>query len=179
MFGGDLMFYISEGIPCKVLTNLTVSPNVEIMATELHQMKRKWLLKGVYKPPIQSDSEITEEISRTLNHYISSYENILLLGDLNMTMENLNLNNLMQIFHLNALIKTPTRYQSHNPTYIDNVLKNQKTLFKLSKTFETGLSDHHKSISTTMKSGSFKGFLRKKVYRSYKCFDINLFKIAL
>ena len=86
-----------------------------------------------------------------------------------MTTENLYLNNLIQIFNLNALIKTPTCYQSHNqshnPTCIHNILTNEKALFKLSKTFETGLSDHHKLISTIMKSGSFKGSPRKKVYR--------------
>ena len=79
-----------------------------------------------------------------------------------MTTENLHLNNLIQIFNLNALIKTPACYQSHNPACIDNILTNQKALFKLSKTFETGLSDHHKLISTIMKSGSFKGSPRKK-----------------
>ena len=65
--------------------DLTVSPNVEIMAIEFHEMKRKWLLLGVYKPPIKSDSEFAEEIIRTLNHYIPSYENIVLLVDLNIT----------------------------------------------------------------------------------------------
>ena len=142
-------------------------------------MKCKWLFLGVYKPPIQSDSEFAEEIIRTLNHYVPSYGNILLLGDLNMTTENLHLNNLIQIFNLNALIKTPTCYQSHNSTCIDNILTNQKALFSLSKTFETGLSDHHKLTSAIMKSGSFKGSPRKKNYRSYKYFDIDLFKIAL
>ena len=53
------MFYFNEGIPCKVLLNQTVSPNVEMMAIEFHQMKRKWLLLGVYKPSIQSDSVFT------------------------------------------------------------------------------------------------------------------------
>ena len=171
------MFYINEGIPCKVLTNQTVSPNVEMVAIEFHQMKCKWLLLGVYKPPVQSDSEFTEKIIRILNHYIPSYDNILLLDDLNMTTANLHLNNLMQIFNLNALIKTPC-YQSHNPTCIDNILTNQKT-FKLSKRLETILSDHYKLISTIMKSGGFKDSPRKKVYRSYKYFDIDLFKIAL
>ena len=56
---------------------------------------------------------------------------------------------------------------------------NQKALFKLSKTFETGLSDHHKLILTIMKSGSFKGSSREKVCRSYKYFDIDLLEIAL
>ena len=56
---------------------------------------------------------------------------------------------------------------------------NQKALFKLSKTFETGLSDHHKLILTIMKSGSFKGSSRKNVCKSYKYFDIDLLEIAL
>ena len=56
------MFYISEGIPCKILTNQTVSSNVEIMTIECHQMKRKWLLLGVYKPPIQSDSDLLKKL---------------------------------------------------------------------------------------------------------------------
>ena len=139
-----------------------------MMTIEFYQMKRRWLLLGVYKPPIQNDSEFTEEIIKIPNHYIPSYENILLLGDLNMTTENLCLNNLMQIFNLNALIKTPTCYQSHNPTCIDNILTNQKAL-----------SDHYQLISTIMKFGSFKGSPRKKGFRSNQYFDNDLFKIAL
>ena len=48
-----------------------------MITIEFHQMKRKWLLLGVYKPPIQIDSEFVEEIIRILNHYVPSYENIL------------------------------------------------------------------------------------------------------
>ena len=59
------------------------------------------VLLGVYKPPIQSDSEFPQEIIRTPSHYITSSENILSLGDLNMTSENLNLINLLQIVNLN------------------------------------------------------------------------------
>ena len=58
-YGGGLMFYFNEGVPCKVLANQTISPNVEMMAIEFHQMKRKWLLLGVYKPSIQRDSVFT------------------------------------------------------------------------------------------------------------------------
>ena len=96
-----------------------------------------------------------------------------------MTTEKLHLNNLMQIFNLNPLINMPTCYQLHNSTCIHNILTNQKALFKLSKTFETGLSDHHKFISTIMKSDTFKGSSPKKVDRSYTYFDIDLLKIAL
>ena len=51
---------INVGKPCKVLANQTASPYVELMAIEFHQMKRKWLVLGVYKPLIQRDSEFTE-----------------------------------------------------------------------------------------------------------------------
>ena len=46
-------------------------------------------------------------------------------------------------------------------------------MLKLSKLFETGWSDH-KLISVVMKSIIFRGPPRKKVYRSYKNFDLIL-----
>ena len=67
--------------------------------------KQKWLLLGVYKPPIQIDVEFTGQIIRTSNHYIPSYENTFSMDDPNMTTENLHLNNLMQTFNLNTLIR--------------------------------------------------------------------------
>ena len=85
----------------------------------------------------------------------------------------------MQIYDLSPLIKESTYFPSHNPTCIDNFLTNQKAMSKLSRLFETGLSDHQKLISVVMKSGVFRGPPRKKVYRSYKNFDFEQFIIAL
>ena len=76
-----------------------------------------------------------------------------------MSIEDVHLNTLLQLFTLNALINSPTCYQSPIPTCIDHILK---SLLKFPKTFETGLSDHHKLISTTMISGSFKGPPKKR-----------------
>ena len=39
----------------------------------------------------------------------------------------------------NKWVQISTCYYSHNPNCVDNLLTNQKALFKLSKTFETGL----------------------------------------
>ena len=52
-------------------------------------------------------------------------------------------------------------------------------MFKLSKLFETGLSDHHKLISVVTESGIFCRPSRKKVYMSYKNFDFEYFNFAL
>ena len=47
------------------------------------------------------------------------------------------------------------------------------------QTFETGLSDHYKLISTIMKSGIFNGPPKKKIYLFYKKFDNECFSNAL
>ena len=96
-----------------------------------------------------------------------------------MSIENSHLQNLMQIYDLSPLIKKPTCFRSDTPTCTDNFLTNQKAMFKLSRLFEIGLSDHRKLISVVMKLGIFRGPPRKKVYRSYKNFDLEHFNIAL
>ena len=85
----------------------------------------------------------------------------------------------MQIYDSFPLIKGPTCFQSHNPNCVDNFLTNQKAMFKVSRLFGTGLSDHHKLISVDMKSGIFRGSPRKQGYRSYKKFDSEHFNVAL
>ena len=42
-FGGRLILYVHENIPCKPLTDHPVFSDLELMAFELHQSKRKWL----------------------------------------------------------------------------------------------------------------------------------------
>ena len=74
----------------------------------------------------------------------------------------------MKTYNLNALINSPTCHQSHIPTCINHILENQKSVIKFSKRFETGFSDHHKLISTTMKSGSFKGPRKKNFWQHFK-----------
>ena len=170
-FGGGVMLYINEEIPCKLLNSHCVGPGIEIIALEFHQLKRKWLFLGCYKPPNFKDLEFTDIVAKLIDSYSQNYENVLIIGDLNMVTENTHLNNLLQLYNLTPLIKEPTCYQSQNPNCIDHILTNKKNLFKLSKTFETGLSDHHKLISTLMKSGIVKGPPKKKVYRSYKNFN--------
>ena len=80
---------------------------------------------------------------------------------------------------MNNLINKPTCFQSNKPTCIDLILTNKKNLFKLSNTFETGISDHHKLVSTILKSGSFKGTPKMKTYRSYKKFELENFNRIL
>ena len=178
-FGGGLILYVNENIPCKPLTDHPVFSDLELMAFELHQSKRKWLLLGIYKPPSQNVIEFLNRISLIIDYYLQTYENILAIGDFNLSVDNSHLEAFMQAYDFSSLIKKPTCYQSNTPSCIDLILTNRKSLFKLSNTFETGLSDHHKLVCTILKSGGFKGAPIEKIYRSYKTFDVSNFKNTL
>ena len=98
------------------------------------------------------------------------------MSDFNLSVDNSHLEAFMSACDFSSLIKKPTCYQSNTPSCIDLILTNRKNLSKLSNTFDTGLSDHHKLVCTILKSGGFKGAPIEKIYRSYKTFDVNDFK---
>ena len=134
---------------------------------------------GIYKPPSQNDIEFLNRISLIIDYYLRTYENILAIGDFSLSVDNSHLEVFMQAYDFSSLIKKPTCYQSNTPSCIDLILTNRKSLFKLSNTFETGLSDHHKLVCTILKSWGFKRVPIEKIYRSYKTFDVNNFKNTL
>ena len=99
-----------------------------------------------------------------------------------MSIENSHFQTLTQMYDLSLLIKEPTCFQSHNLTCIDNFLTNQKVMFRLNRLFKIRLSDHHHkviSVDMSMKPGIFCEAPQKKVYISYKNFDLEHFNIAL
>ena len=101
-YGGRIMFKVNGNLPCKNLTteiyNLT-----ETIFLEVNIPSSKWLFLGCYKPPSQNESFISN-VSKTTNAFSTKYDNILSMGDLNLTIEHLeellNLFNLKVSFHL-------------------------------------------------------------------------------
>ena len=102
-----------------------------------------------------------------------------MLGDFNLSTENPNLRNFMCSFDLDNLINSPTCYKSINLTCIDLILPNKKNHFQQSATFESGLSDHHKLITTILRKTISKGNSKKMFYRDCKRFDQMKFETEL
>ena len=146
---------------------------------EFSVSNKKWLLLGNYKPPSQSDLSFINELNLAMNFFSPIYENFVLLGDFNMSTENPNLKHFMCSFDLESLIDLPTCYKSMNPTCIDLILTNKKNHFMKSTTFETGLSDYHKLITTILRKTISKGNSKKLFYRDYKRFDPKEFETEL
>ena len=141
--------------------------------------KRKWLVMGIYKPPQSCSKMFIEKLSNQLDDIHTSYDNILLLGDFNMTPEDLKLQVFCDTHDLENLIKEPTCFKGKNPSCIDLILTNQKQLFMKSRTFITGISDFHALTTSIMKLTYTKGNPKIKFYRDYKNFDNDLFKVGL
>ena len=109
-----------DNIPCRPLSNRPIFSDLELMAIEIHQNKRRWLFLGIYKPPPQSDNECKNKLTLVIYHYLPNYENLILTGDFNLSTENRQLDAVIQTYNLNNLIYKPTCFQFNNPTCIPN-----------------------------------------------------------
>ena len=94
----------------------------------MYQNNRKWLFLGVYKPPNQNDIEFLNRIGAILDYY--SQKTTISLSQGILTTENTHIQSRMQAYNLKNLIKDPTCFQSNNPTQIDLILTNQKSMYK-------------------------------------------------
>ena len=110
-FGGGLIFYVNENIPCRELSPKQNDSNFEIIFLEITLRNRKWLLIDFYKPPGQKEKGFLENLNSILNKYISKYENIILIGDFNSSVKNKHLADFATLFNLESLIKSPTCFQ--------------------------------------------------------------------
>ena len=102
------MLYINDNIPCRPLNEHPKFSDLELLVFELHQCKRKWLFLGIYKPPCQNDIEFLSLINSILDHYLTRYENIILIADFNLYVENTHLEATLENYDLNDPINKPS-----------------------------------------------------------------------
>ena len=155
--GGGLIFYVNENIACRVIDlNIT---DIEVIAIEVIFKNIRWILLGLYKPPSTNDKVFLEQLNKALNKATEKYDCFILVGDFNMTI---------------SCYKSKT-----NPSCIDLILTNCKGKFMKSCTYETGVSDFHKLVTTIMKFHYSRSNKRTMFYRDYKNLDTDDFNSTL
>ena len=171
---GGLLLYVREDIASRaVKTNFTK----EGIFLELNFKKRKWLMFGGYNPNKCFINEYLKELGQQMDNLIRSYDNLLIIGDLNSELSEIGMQDFCSMYNLQNLIKVPTCYKNPlNPSCIDLMLTNRPGFFQHSQVFETGLSDFHKLTVTVMKMSYLK--LKPKIisYRDYKHFNNEHFR---
>ena len=141
--GGGIIFYINKNIPCKTVNVQGLPNDCEVTLIELSIKSRKWLCFGLYKPPSRNEKYSLDNLSLALTKISCEYENVILIGHFNVTVENINLEVFMNTFDLKCLIKKPGYFQSTSPSCIDLIPTNKKEFFKNSNVLKIGISDHH------------------------------------
>ena len=149
-----IIIFIREYISHKVLEKISSGTDDESIFMEITLRNSKWLLIACYNPEKSRIYKYIQNVETTLNKLIKKYDNIVMLGDLNIDMkpgcEN-ELTSFCNIYNKN-LIDKPTCYKNpSNPTYIDVILTNRKNTFSNTNVTETGLSDYHKMTITCLK----------------------------
>ena len=95
------MFYVNQNLPSK---SLTIEIDNFAIFLEVNVQSSKWLFVACYKPPSQNEFFISN-LSKTINAFSRNYDNILLIGDFNLTIENKILEELLNLFILKREVR--------------------------------------------------------------------------
>ena len=102
------------------------------------------------------------------------------MGDYNAEITNASMQEFCESYFLENMVKKPTCFKNPaKPTCIDLIITNKPGMFQNAKTYETGLSDFHKLVVSTMKLSYKKRPPRMIKYRDYKYFSNEHFKNSL
>ena len=158
--GGGLIMFIRDDLTCKELKPRTLFPELECTFLEIRIRQCKWLIVVGYNPHKEGIGNFLDKIGTELDKLLPEYENLLMLGDWNSSVNEENMREFCETYSLENLVKEPTCFKSiDNPSSIDIILTNKKHCFQNTKVIETGLSDFHKMTVTVMK----KYFKKKKI----------------
>ena len=178
--GGGILLYVRDDISSCLLTEYKLQDNTECLFIEINIRKKKWLFCCSYNPNKNNISKHLHCLSKGLDTYFSQYDNIMLLGDLNVESLDPVLNDFCNVCNLFSLVKEPTCFKNpYNPSCIDLFLTNRPRSFQNTLTIETGISDFHKMVITVMKVFYKKQKPKIIQYRSYKNFDNQVFQREL
>ena len=143
--GGGIMLLFREDLPVKVLS-------VESCYIEVILEKTKWLINYSYNRTKNNVASHLESLSGSLKSYTSKFENILVIGVLNISVEENNMKYFCESYNLKSLMKVPTFYKNpESPSCIDLIFTNQPRNFQNSSVIETSPSDFLKITVTSLR----------------------------
>ena len=163
---GGVMLYVRSDIPSKLVSFSPLPENVQGLFIEINLFKIKWLIGGFYNPNKLYIADFLKNVSNSLDIYLNSYENLIIMGDLNSEITERAMHEFCDIFNLKSLISEKTCFKSiMNPSCIDLILTNRNKCFQNSTVVETGISDHHKLTVTVLKTVFKKKKAKSIIYR--------------
>ena len=122
------------------------------MSIKLNISDEKIMLLCMYKNPKTDPVIFKRYFEEICEDACDSYENIIIIGDLNFNIEQDNmLANIIPTFSLTNIIKDATCFKSSQPTLIDVMLVTKRRKFLHSFSENTGISDFHNLIGGVLR----------------------------
>ena len=136
--GGGTIVYVKEGFIAKRILDYE-NLSIETICIEITILKRKWCLTFAYRPRYNnSKATFFMELNKSLCNTARKYENILIIGDLNINFDNLkmhdthsHMSDLCDTFSLSNLVNGVTCVKSQKGTSIDVMLTNRPRSFTI------------------------------------------------
>ena len=105
-----------------------------------------------YNPHKNNARRHLNVITKALDTYDGTYENVVFLGDFNVGIEETTMKSFSESYNLTNLIKQPTCFKNpEKPSCIDLILTNTHKSFQSTYVIETGLSDFHRMTVSVLK----------------------------
>ena len=172
---GGMLVCIKSSLPSRIMSNFKLPENIQVIPFELNLRNEKWLFVSIYKPLLQSNGYFLDTLNDLLDFYSCIYDNKVVFGDFNLEPNNPVIINFMDSQNFTNLIKTNTCFKGAG-SCIDLILTNRKYCFKNTSSYETGISDHHHSIFSIMKTTFASEEPKKFVHLDNKTFSQENFK---
>ena len=109
--GGGVMIYARNDILCRELKSHNVTDHFEGIVLDINLRKGKWLLFGGYNPHNENISHFLTHLSLIVDHYLTTYENYLLIGDFNSKIEDDLMSEFCEMYNLTSLNREPTCFK--------------------------------------------------------------------
>ena len=124
IYGGGVLLYIREDIPCKELRFHSLPQNIEGIFVEINLRKTKWLLFAT-----QCDSYFFNHVSQCLDTYSSTYDKFVLIGDFNAEVSETSFKDFPNHHNASSIVNEKTCF---NPIYHGGGAQSARANFNIS-----------------------------------------------
>ena len=138
-----LLVFVNNDTPSNYLQSFHLPGDIQAIPLEINLKQRRLLVVSTHWPPDQSLDYLVWSISRWLDHYLKSYEDIDIMGDFNANESNPAMKAFLNQHKSKNIIKSKTCFKSQVGSCIDLIIISRHSLHQFFHVFETAISDHY------------------------------------
>ena len=128
--GGGVLVFVRRDIPVRFVSS--EEKLIEAFFFELNFHKKKWLVRCSYNPNKSNISRHLNRLRKSLDLYSAHYENTILIGYFNVSIDGLYMESFCESYRFKSLIKDLTCFKNpEDPSCIDLILINSPYSFQI------------------------------------------------